>query len=355
MGLRSHMNSTASATLSGDRQSSRATTDEPLVTIAVPTLNRAAWLGRCIGSALSQSYGNFEVVVSDNASTDDTPKVLGQFSDARLRVVRQQTTVSLLENWNSSLAYAKGKYIVFVSDDDIIAPHMLERCIAVANRDPQVTAILSLCDVYYPADEKVVRAVPAERYHTGIWNGVDLLLGCLRGNIPTVMCSIMMRTDALRVRGGFPVELPNFGADMAAWARLLLKGRAGFVNESCSTYCIHNASETSTLTSERRLKDEQEFMNFIVRLADSTIEDPEDRRQIRFEAERWLARRLVFGLAQRHGAGGTEVMARIWGRRHDLMRVVIKHRAYALWLLAIATFPESITKRIRVLKQSIRS
>ncbi|XIA62295.1 glycosyltransferase family 2 protein [Bradyrhizobium sp. TZ2] len=62
------------------------------MTIAIPTFNRAALLKDCVQSALSQTYTNIEVLVSDNASTDDTTKVLREFSDNRLRILRQKKT-----------------------------------------------------------------------------------------------------------------------------------------------------------------------------------------------------------------------------------------------------------------------
>src|SRR4030081_967744 len=72
----------------------------PLVTIAIPTFNRASLLRECVRSALSQTYRHFEVLVSDNASTDETKEILGQFSDGRLRVIGQETNIGLLPNWN---------------------------------------------------------------------------------------------------------------------------------------------------------------------------------------------------------------------------------------------------------------
>ena len=70
--------------------------NEPLVTIAVPTFNRASLLKRCVTSALAQTYSRFEVLVSDNASSDDTPEVLRGFGDEKLRVIRQQSNIGLL-------------------------------------------------------------------------------------------------------------------------------------------------------------------------------------------------------------------------------------------------------------------
>ena len=57
---------------------------KPLFTIAIPTFNRAEWLGRSVGSALAQTHDSFEVLVSDNGSDDETPQVLAEISDPRL-------------------------------------------------------------------------------------------------------------------------------------------------------------------------------------------------------------------------------------------------------------------------------
>ena len=80
----------------------------PMVTIAIPTFNRATWLRDCVRVALTQSYRRFEVLVSDNASSDETAMVLDQFSDERLRVVRQPRNIGATANWNACLAEARG-------------------------------------------------------------------------------------------------------------------------------------------------------------------------------------------------------------------------------------------------------
>src|SRR6266436_6050451 len=90
------------------------TASQPLVTIAIPTFNRAPWLNDCVHSALSQTYQNFEILVSDNASTDGTEEVLRQFTDRRIRVVRQKTNIGLLPNLNTCLAQARGDYVIFI-------------------------------------------------------------------------------------------------------------------------------------------------------------------------------------------------------------------------------------------------
>src|SRR5262245_28173895 len=169
--------------MSTAQSGSPESTPDQLVTIAIPTFNRASWLADCVLAALSQTYQRFEVLVSDNASTDETVEVLRQFSDPHLRVVRQKSNIGLLPNWNACLAEAKGEYIVFVSDDDRIAPWMLERCMALIKRQPQIPIILTLNDFYLTKDGRTRQATPNRKFGTGIWDGTELLLECCKETI----------------------------------------------------------------------------------------------------------------------------------------------------------------------------
>jgi glycosyltransferase involved in cell wall biosynthesis len=328
-------------------------TRDPLVTIAIPTFNRASWLADCVLAALSQTYQHFEVLVSDNASTDETVEVLSKFRDPSLRVVRQKSNTGLLPNWNACLAEARGEYIVFVSDDDRVASWMLERCMVLVKREPQIPIILTLNDVHSIEDGRT-QATPNSKFGTGIWDGTDLLLECFKGNIAVQMCSIMIRTDALRAMGGFPIDLPNYGADMAAWVSLLLKGRAGFVNESCATYFAHNANETLRLTMEERLSDERTLTNFIANMANCTIEDPRRRRQVAWGAQLYFARRLIFTLRNYRWKGGKmpEVRRLIWRWRRDLRHIGIVEVFRLARPIAVVFFPK-LKARIRYLNRII--
>src|SRR5690348_7080606 len=120
---------------------------EPLVTIAIPTFNRAALLQGCVDAALNQSYSNVEVLVSDNASTDETSRMLKGLSDSRLRVLTQERNLGLLPNWNALLREARGEFVIFVPDDDRIGHRMLERSLTLVRTVPQVSIVLALFDV----------------------------------------------------------------------------------------------------------------------------------------------------------------------------------------------------------------
>ena len=193
-------------------------------------------------AALSQTYQNYEIVVSDNASSDETQAVLAEFDDHRLRVIRQDRNLGLAGNWNACLTEARGEYIALVPDDDRIAPWFLERCLALVERDPGLPIVIALSDDGLAVEGgRILRAIPNRRFATGIWDGPAILKEFLDDRISAQMCSILIQVDALRARGGFPVEHP-FELDKAGWSPLMLKGRAGFVNESCGTFNQHETN-----------------------------------------------------------------------------------------------------------------
>ncbi|MEQ1438041.1 glycosyltransferase family A protein [Fontimonas sp. SYSU GA230001] len=101
--------------------------DRPLVSVIVPTRNRAPLLARSVMSVLGQSWRNLELIVVDDGSTDDTAAVLAAVDDPRLRVLRRQQGSSAAAARNAGIGAARGSYLAFNDDDDIWLPHKLER------------------------------------------------------------------------------------------------------------------------------------------------------------------------------------------------------------------------------------
>jgi glycosyltransferase involved in cell wall biosynthesis len=326
--------------------------NDPLVTIAIPTFNRAAWLKQCVLSALAQSYPHFEVLVSDNASTDETEEVLKEFDDRRLRVVRQKSNIGLLRNWNACLAEARGEYIVLVPDDDRIAPQMLERCTALVRRKPRIPIVITLSDTFVVALARRFPAVRNQQLETGIFDGTDILEEFLEHRIAPQMCSIMVRTEALRARGGFPLDLP-YGSDIAAWAPLLLLGRAGFVNESCATFCVHDASQTAKLAIDVRLRDIRKITDTISNVADLSIGDQQKRAKIKSLAERnfanWWGKEIINEYNEQ-GAKLAEVLVVLWQGHRILNCGGIGNTVRLIRLLALLLLPGPAVRWIRRFK-----
>ena len=124
-------------------------TGSPLVTIAVPTFNRATMLERCLESALGQSYAAVEVIVCDNASTDSTEDVVTRAlaGHPRARYVRHDTNLGAVANFQAGLDLATGDYFMWLADDDWLDPDYVARCVEVLRDDPRV--VLANGDAVY--------------------------------------------------------------------------------------------------------------------------------------------------------------------------------------------------------------
>ena len=324
----------------------------PLVTIGIPTFNRVHWLKDCILSALAQSYQRYEIIVSDNASTDETAGLLRQFSDPRLRVVAQKRNLGPMPNWNVCVAEAKGDYIVIIPDDDRIAPWMLDRCVSLLRTDPSLAVIIGIGDVYLAADRRTLPAVGSRKLATGIREGIDILEEYLRGRISAHVCTIMFRTDALRASGGWPLDWP-FAGDLATWMPILLSGRAGLVNESCGVYCDHADTQTSKFDIELRLKDLRRIVHLINDRADDNVTDPKRRRALGSLAKSYFARHAIGIIGSRRKGNATlrDLLPVLWQWRWDLseglMHIELGDLGPVARSLALLLLPAPLTRFLR--------
>lgn len=112
----------------------------PRVTIGVPVYNCAQHLPAALESLLAQTFTDFELLVSDNASTDETAAVIDRFRrrDGRIRYVRHAENSGAPANWNYVAREARGQYLKWASGNDIAAPAMLARAVEVLDREPAV-------------------------------------------------------------------------------------------------------------------------------------------------------------------------------------------------------------------------
>ncbi len=116
---------------------------QPLVSIGIPTYNRADSLARAIASALNQSYRSIEVIVSDNASNDDTELVCRQAMqrDPRLRFQRVQQNQGPISNFREVLRLASGEYFMWLSDDDWLDADYVAECLSRLRASPDTSLV----------------------------------------------------------------------------------------------------------------------------------------------------------------------------------------------------------------------
>lgn len=123
--------------------------ESPLVSVVIPTYNRADYLKQAIESVLAQTYTNFELLILDNCSTDQTPGIVAQFNDPRIKYIRHQCNIGASANWTYGIYWAKGEYISILGDDDWYLPEFISKRVDVFNKYKNVLAVFSNYNTCY--------------------------------------------------------------------------------------------------------------------------------------------------------------------------------------------------------------
>ncbi len=114
------------------------------VTVTIPTWNRSRLVRDAIDSVLSQTFSDWDLVVLDNASTDDTVAMVEAYADPRIRLIRHEQNMGLVKNVNSALkAGAESRYTALLMSDDVMYPTNLERKVDFLDRHPEAGMVHS--------------------------------------------------------------------------------------------------------------------------------------------------------------------------------------------------------------------
>lgn len=207
--------------------------DAPRVSLGLPVYNGDRYLEEALESICSQTFRDFELIVSDNASTDRTSEICRKLAerDPRVRYFRNETNVGAAPNYNRVFALARGEFFKWVAHDDLYDPDYLLRCVEALDRDPGVVLAHSAA-VDIDAEGKVLGEVrfalhtdsprPHERFR---------YLTCV--DHPCFQAFGLIRTDVLRRT---PLIGSYVGSDRVLIAELALQGR---FFESPETLFLH--------------------------------------------------------------------------------------------------------------------
>ena len=127
------------------------TQSSPLVTIGIPTRNRAKTLQLALESAMQQTYEEIEIVVSDNASSDDTPKILQRATvqDKRVRVIQQSVPLTMLRNFEATWREGRGDFFIWLADDDLLSDNFVEGAVTALERRPDAVLAFGEQEWFY--------------------------------------------------------------------------------------------------------------------------------------------------------------------------------------------------------------
>jgi hypothetical protein len=185
------------------------------VSIILPVYNGAATLAAAIDSILSQTYPDFELVIVDDGSTDDTPAVLAGISDTRLKTIRQPNA-GLPAALNRGISLASGTYLARQDHDDLSHPDRLAMQVAYMQAHPDCVLLGARAEIR--RDGVVVGR------HDHPLSDAALRFDLLFDN-PFVHSSVMMRADAVRAEGGYKIDpARREPEDYELWLRLAARG-----------------------------------------------------------------------------------------------------------------------------------
>ena len=208
----------------------------PEVSVVIPTHNRSQLLEQSLRSVLWQRTVNFEVIVVDDGSTDDTAAVLRSFGD-RLRVVRHERALGVSAARNRGIEEARGEWVAFLDDDDLWAPDKLALQLEALRRDHKGWAYAGAVEI--TVDNRILAGqppVPPERI-------VDEL--ATRNMMPAGASNVMVRKAWLST-SGFDGSL-HHSADWDLWIRLARRGTPTCVSKPLVAYRFHPGSASLDL------------------------------------------------------------------------------------------------------------
>lgn len=204
-------------------------TDQPLVTVIIPTIGRPAFIVDTLRSVLAQTYANLQILISDNAPAEATKPLLtvAGIVDTRIEVVEQATRLGFSTHMNVCIAHARGDFLMIVSDDDQITSNYVEEMVTLMIRQPNVCVCLGR-QLQINENDTGLISKPIDRLPQQIFDGVDFLKGTLSGTLQsgilTYISMFVRRNDILRV-GGFRDYPDGSHADNLILFKLALNGR----------------------------------------------------------------------------------------------------------------------------------
>lgn len=262
----------------------------PMVSVVVPNYNHAPFLRRRMDTILAQTYQDFELILLDDASTDESRTILSEYtSDPRARVhFNEVNSGGVYKQWNKGVRLSRGKYVWLAESDDYAEPRLLERLVAVLESDPQIA--VAYCRswrvveggrldgfVYWGSEEQ------NSRWHSDFRvDGRDECRNCFPLYNPIRNASSAVFRKEGYDRAGGADESFRVAGDWKLWAAMALAGDMAYVAEPLNYQQFH-AANTQRSTGEALVIEE------ILRVLRWLLDRVEPQKAVMERSRAWLA------------------------------------------------------------------
>lgn len=228
--------------------------EKPKVSICIPSYNGEPYIREAIESALFQSYNDFELLIVDDASTDNTVSIVKEYNDKRIVIVCNEANIGLVNNWNKCLKLSRGEYIQFLFQDDLLTNDCIEKKINAFNIDSRIGLTFSASNII---NEK------SNLLHTRKYFRNDMyLIGSLLAKKSFIYknyfgepSNVMFKRELVDIIGEFNSKL-CYLVDLEYWIRICNHRDAYYICDCLMSFRVSHSSMTSKLIKNTR------FMNF---------------------------------------------------------------------------------------------
>ncbi len=223
----------------------------PKVSVCIPVFNGSDYIAESINSVLAQTYEDFQLIVCDNCSTDNTEEIVRGFRDPRLKYVRNAENLGLVGNFNRCLELAKGEYVCIWHHDDVMLPDNLEFKVRLLDEHPDVGFVHSNLILIDNKGEVVAPEIWNEDSRRDyIENGLPVFyryldyLSAGRG-ASIFVGAVLARRKCYEELGDFCPELPHC-LDSEMWMRMMLFYKIACIGTPLVRYRVHPESASSS-------------------------------------------------------------------------------------------------------------
>lgn len=232
----------------------------PKLSVCIPVYNGQEFIKETIDSVLQQSFKDFEIVVVDNQSTDNTVSIVKSYSDPRIKLFINDSNIGMIPNWNKAMEHATGKYIKILPADDFIYPGCLEKQVKIMEADTHEKIAM------VGGRRNIIDETGKILFNRGFTktecevSGFAAINKNVRsgGNIIGEGGALIFRKNILQKTGNFNSDI-FYVLDLDLWYKILLHGNYYALPDIVSSFRVSKSSASVNVVKKQR----EDLSNFI--------------------------------------------------------------------------------------------
>jgi glycosyltransferase involved in cell wall biosynthesis len=214
--------------------------EQPLVSVIMPTYNHAEFIGDAVKSVLDQTYANFELIIIDNYSEDNTEGIIASFNDTRIKYEKFRNNGIIAASRNVGISESRGKYIAFLDSDDIWLPNKLEKQVGFLEENADVflvytRALVMKNNLIRNKIMPLKRRLKAGNVFKSLFLSSNFIMGV----------TVMFRNKVKEKFYYFDEDIRLMGVeDFDLWLRISRKETIAFLGEPLAIYRTHEGNHS---------------------------------------------------------------------------------------------------------------